>query len=222
MTKVFLVRHCEAMGNVRRLFQGTSDFDISELGAKQLTFLTDRFKDVKIDKVYSSPLIRTQKTAKAIIGERDIEIVLDKGIMELNGGIYEGKPFGETFRAVPGLADIWDNHPEDFSPPEGEAMTNGYERIWEAVNRIARENKGKTVVCATHGGIVRCLNCRLLKNDIHELKNIPWSENTAVTLLEFDDDMNVELKYYNDTSHVPTEYINKKTRIASFLAEDNK
>ena len=52
MTKVYMIRHCEAMGNVARVFQGTSDFDISETGAIQLEYLKERFKDIHIDKIY--------------------------------------------------------------------------------------------------------------------------------------------------------------------------
>ena len=46
MTEIYMVRHCEAMGNVKRLFQGSSDFDISEIGAKQLEYLKNRFKNI--------------------------------------------------------------------------------------------------------------------------------------------------------------------------------
>ena len=41
MTYIYLVRHCEAMGNHKRLFQGSTDCDISEIGAKQLEFLKE-------------------------------------------------------------------------------------------------------------------------------------------------------------------------------------
>ena len=187
MTKIYMVRHCEALGNVRRIFQGTTDLDISDLGAKQLEFLTERFKDIKLDRVFSSPLIRTQKTALAIIGNKDIKPELNDGLIELNGGIVEGRPFAEVFNSIPGLADTWDNHPQDFAPEGGEAMRHAYERIWQTVLQLAKENIGKTIACATHGGVLRCLNCRLVKNDISELKNVNWSENTAVTLIEFDD-----------------------------------
>ena len=66
MTRIYMVRHCEAMGNVKRLFQGSSDFDISELGAIQLEFLSKRFQNTPIDRIYSSPLKRAVKTAEAI------------------------------------------------------------------------------------------------------------------------------------------------------------
>lgn len=219
MTEIYMVRHCEAMGNVMRLFQGSSDFDISETGEKQLEYLKNRFKDIKLDKVYTSPLIRACKTALAVIGDRSLEPIDEKGLIELDGGIVEGKPFKETFNSIPGLADAWDNHPEDFAPEGGEKMRDAYERIWNTVKKIAAENKGKAVACTTHGGVTRCLLCRLLKGDITKLKEMPWSENTAVTLIRFDDSLNPEVVFYNDTAHLPEELIPKRSRLSSFMGK---
>ena len=83
MTEIYMVRHCEAIGNVKRLFQGSSDFDISETGEKQLEYLKTRFKDIPIDKVYTSPLIRAKKTALAVIGDRDLKPIDEKGLIDL-------------------------------------------------------------------------------------------------------------------------------------------
>lgn len=217
MTKIYIVRHCEAMGNVMRLFQGSSDLDISEMGAQQLEYLKKRFEGIELDKVYSSPLIRTQKTALAVIGDKNLTPIIENGLVELDGGIVEGKPFIETFNSIPHLADAWDNHPEDFAPEGGEKMRDAYERIWEAVARLAKENKGKTIACTTHGGVTRCLLCRLIFGDITELKNMPWSENTAVSLLEFDDELNCTVKFYNDASHLPKELLPVRSRLSSFM-----
>ncbi len=222
MTRMYIVRHCEAMGNVKRIFQGSTDLDISELGSIQLEFLSKRFKDVHLDRVFSSPLIRAQKTGKAIIGNKALPLEIEKGLIELHGGVVEGRPFAECFNSIYGLADAWDNHPQDFAPQGGESMRNAYERIWRTVKNIATENKGKTVACATHGGVIRCLVCRLLKNDIRELKNTPWSENTAVTLIEFDDNLKPNVVFFNDVSHLPVEYVNSKSRIVSQVEEGAK
>lgn len=219
MTEIYIVRHCEAIGNVKRLFQGTSNFDISETGAKQLLYLTKRFNSIKLDKVYTSPLIRAKKTALAVIGDRELKPIDENGLVELDGGIVEGKPFIETFNSIPGLADTWDNHPEDFAPEGGEKMRDAYERIWNTVKKIAAENAGKTVACTTHGGVTRCLLCRLLKGDIKKLSEMPWSENTAVSLIRFDNDLNPEVVFYNDVSHLPEELIPKRSRLSSFMGK---
>lgn len=214
MTKIYIVRHCEAEGNNKRLFQGSTNCDITDLGGKQLDFLKKRFDGISIDRIYTSPLIRAKKTAFAIKGDRDIPVITDENLTEIHGGIVEGKPFFKAFSEMPDLAKIWNNSPQDFAPEGGEPMRHAYERIWKTVSSIAKENVGKTVAIATHGGVIRCLNCRLLYGSIECLKDMTWCENTGVTLIEFDDNMNVKVEYTNDCSHVPEEFLPKRSRMA--------
>lgn len=214
MTKIYVVRHCEAAGNQKRLFQGSTDCDITELGVRQLEFLSERFKNIPIDSIYTSPLVRARKTAEAIRAERDIRIIDLQGLAEIHGGIVEGKPFLETFKSSPELAEIWNNHPEDFAPEGGEPMRDAYKRIWDTVLSIVQENKGKTVALATHGGVIRCLNCRLLYGTVSRLKDTSWCENTSVSLVTFDDNLGGTLKYMNDHSHLPDEFLPKRSRLA--------
>lgn len=215
MTQIYLIRHCEAMGNHKRLFQGSTDCDISEIGAKQLEFLKERFKDIRLDAVYSSPLIRAQKTAQAVADGKGLSITTRKNLAELHGGVVEGKPFVEAFNSIPGLADAWNNHPQDFAPEDGEAMRDAYVRIYDEVLSLARQNRGKTIAAATHGGVLRCLMCRVLYYDITRLKDVPWCENTAVTLLKIDDNDKISVEFFNDHSHVPSEYMPKRNRLVA-------
>ena len=41
-TRFIVVRHCEAQGNIRRVFNGITDGDITENGARQLDLLAAR------------------------------------------------------------------------------------------------------------------------------------------------------------------------------------
>ena len=221
MTKIYIVRHCEAEGNNRRIFQGSTDCDITNLGETQLKLLGERFADISLDRVYTSPLIRAKKTAYAIRADRDIPVITDDRLKEIHGGAVEGKPFLSAFKSIPGLAEIWNDSPQDFAPEGGEPMREAYTRIWEAVLSIAKENIGKTVAVATHGGVIRCLNCRLAFGSIERLKDMPWCENTGVTLVTFDDDMNVKVMFMNDCSHVPDEFLPKRSRMAEVSKIDN-
>ena len=215
MTYIYLIRHCEAMGNLKRVFQGSTDCDISETGAKQLEYLKERFKNIRLDAIYSSPLIRARKTAEAAAFGKGLEIITRQNLTELNGGVLEGRPFQEEFNSIAGLADTWNNHPQDFAPEGGEAMRNAYVRIYEEITELVRINRGKTVAAVSHGGVLRCLMCRVLYNDINRLKDVPWCENTAVTLLKIDDSDKIGVEFFNDYSHVPPEYMPKRSRIVS-------
>lgn len=215
MTNIYLIRHCEAMGNKMRLFQGSTNCDISDTGAKQLEFLGERFKNINLDAVYSSPLIRTQKTAHAVADNHNLPVIIRENLVELHGGVVEGRPFQEAFNSIEGLADTWNNHPQDFAPQGGEAMRDAYVRIYDEILSLAQLNRQKTIAAATHGGVLRCLMCRVLYNDINRLKDVPWCENTAVTLLSIDDDNKISVDFFNDYSHVPSEYMPKRSRIVS-------
>ncbi len=202
LTKIYFVRHCEATGNLNRIFQGSINTDITDLGEKQLKKLTERFNNIPLDKIYTSPLTRAQKTAFAIKGSRDIEIEVLNGIVELDGGVIEGKPINVSFEEHPDLKDAWFNHPEDFEPENGEKMRDAYNRIEKTFFELVEKHRGETIACASHGGIIRCLECLILYNDISRLKELPFFGNTAIGLFEIDDDNNVEIKFSNDFSHL--------------------
>ncbi len=213
MVTLYVVRHCEAAGNHKRVFQGSSDCDITELGSVQLVFLSERFKDIKIDKVYSSPLTRAKKTAHAIADPKNLPVTVKDELTEICGGIIEGMSFDEIFERYNSLEYTWEHEPHNFAPEKGEAMRSVYERIWGAVREIIEENDGKTVVIASHGAAIRNLICRVTEGDIERLKFVPWSENTAVSKLVFDEDMKCKVEFMNDSSHVPPEYMPKRSRI---------
>ena len=72
MTKVYLIRHGEAEGNLYRRAQGHYQSDITAKGHRQIAALAERFKDIHIDALYSSDLRRTLITAGAITKYHDI------------------------------------------------------------------------------------------------------------------------------------------------------
>ena len=203
MVTVYLVRHCETMGNVLGIFQGTTDMDVSETGAKQLSFLGERFKSIHIDKIYSSPLLRARKTANVIAEPKGLEVIVDNGLIEISGGIIEGVELTYIFEHYPELEDTWCNDFQNFAPEGGEAIRDTYNRGWAALSKIIAENDGKTIAVASHGGLIRTLLCRLIKNDIELIGEIPFSDNTAVAKIIFKDTKNWHVEYINDISHLP-------------------
>lgn len=221
MVKIYLVRHCEAAGNKAKLFQGAIDCDISENGREQLAFLHERFKNIHIDKAFSSPLMRAYKTAMAAVWGKGIEVLKIADLTEINGGELEGRPFTEIFADGTVYGDTWYNHPQNFVPKGGESMREVYERIWRGVKAIADdpENEGKTLLIASHGAAIRNLLCRLQYGSIEKLRITEWSANTAVTLLTADEN-GISIEYSNDLSHLPEELRQKSaSRVNDFSKE---
>ncbi len=215
MTTVYLIRHCEAEGNVLGIFQGSTDLDISKTGAKQLEFLGERFKDIHIDTVYSSPLIRAIKTAEAVAGPKGLNVIINDGLTEINGGIIEGMKLTDIFTNYPDLEYTWCHEFHKFAPQNGEAITDTYERVWEATKKIIAENSGKTLVIASHGGALRTLICRLTLGSLEKINDVPFSDNTAVSKIVFESIDKWHCEYINDASHVPEAFMPKKNKITT-------
>ena len=74
MTEIYLIRHAQAEGNSYRSMQGHWDGDVTPMGRRQIALLAERFRDVKVDALYSSDLYRTRLTAAAIQSSITIEL----------------------------------------------------------------------------------------------------------------------------------------------------
>ena len=204
MTKIYLVRHAEAMGNVEEFFQGQTDCELSEKGKKQLELLAERFRDIPIEAIYSSPLKRTIDTAEAVNKYHNFPIIRDDGLIEINGGVWEGKPWADLPKLYPVEHDLWQNKMQDFYVADGERMTEVFERMKNAVDKIAAENDGRTIAVVSHGCALRNFLCYAMGKPISALKDVGWSDNTAVSLVEYENGV-PKIIFKNSNDHLTGE-----------------
>ncbi len=204
MTKIYLVRHAEALGNVREFFQGRTDCEVSERGEKQLECLAEHFKNIPIEAIYSSPLKRTLSTAAAVNKYHDLPIQKYEGLIEINGGVWEGKPWADLPKLYPVEYGLWKNRMEDFYIEDGEKMTEVFDRMKSAMDRIAAENEGKTIAVVSHGCALRNFLCYAMGKPISALKDVGWSDNTAVSLVEYESGV-PKIIFKNNNEHLPDE-----------------
>jgi probable phosphoglycerate mutase len=76
MTRIYLIRHAEAEGNIYRRAQGQYDSLVTTNGYLQLEALRARFHGEKIDAVYSSDLFRARETARVLAAPRGLSVRL--------------------------------------------------------------------------------------------------------------------------------------------------
>ncbi len=205
VTKVYLVRHAEATGNTDETFQGHTDCDISPKGEEQLKALSERFKDVEYDIIYSSPLIRTMKTAEAVNHYHNAEIIKNSDIIEINGGVFEGRKWAELPILFPKSYDLWINKLHAFEVENGESMIEVLNRMKKAISEIVSLNKGKTIVVVSHGCALKNYLCYAKGLPHEELEQIGWSDNTAVSMLEFDENLTPTIVFMNNSDHLSEE-----------------
>jgi probable phosphoglycerate mutase len=139
---LLVVRHGRTAHNASGLLLGRLDPPLDELGRTQAAALAAAVGPV--DRVISSPLLRTRETAEAF-GE-DIEI--DDRWIELDYGAYDGVPLGE----VP--SEVWAQWRSDidFTPPGGESLRQLGDRVRDALDELSTHGSAgeRTTVVVTH------------------------------------------------------------------------
>lgn len=202
MTKLYFIRHAEAKANVSGHCYGITESDVTTHGKEQLARLAERFKDVHIEAIYSSPMKRTLTTAKAVNNHNDVALIEDKGLIEINAGIWETQKWDDLEGLYPEDFDIWVNKPHLWSVTDGESMAEVYDRMKETVGNIVRKNKGRTIVVVSHACALRNYFCYARGYSHERLVEVPHLHNTSVSCIEYDDDFNANTLFENDISHL--------------------
>lgn len=149
MTKIYLVRHAECIGNIENRLTGCCDFELTEKGKEQAIKLKEELKDKKIDCIYSSPYKRTIGTIKLIAEFKGIDIVTDKDLSEMNMGDYDGYQYEEVNKIDYSI--LHNSKKEICGIPNQESTSHVEQRIFNAIIKIAEQNKNKNILICSHG-----------------------------------------------------------------------
>ena len=201
MTKIYIIRHAEAEGNLYRRAQGQYDSLVTNMGLEQIATLWLRFSKIHIDAVYSSDLTRAMTTARAISLPRGLEIQATPRLREGDLGRWEDMPWGKIEREEPEQIRHFSQDPDRWDIGSNESFQAQKERMVSAVTDIAAQNPGKTIAAVSHGYVIRALMAHILKKKFTEVAHC---DNTGVSLIEVEDG-EIRLQFMNDNSHLPPE-----------------
>ena len=179
---MLFVRHGQSIGNLNGIFLGITDLDLSALGYEQAAITANFLKNEKIDAIYSSDLLRAYNTGKALADILKIEIVSDIGLREIYAGLWENQSFdGLTVKFPDSYGNVWINDIGNAVADEGESVSHLSDRVFDTIEKIAKQNMGKTVAIFSHATPIRAFFNRIYGNSIENIKNIPWASNASVS-----------------------------------------
>ncbi len=183
MTRVILVRHGYSMANLESRFAGQRyNADLSQKGHEQAQKTADYIaENYKIDKIYSSDLSRAFQTAEHIAKRLGMDIIKEEGVREIYAGEWEGLKFDEIDEKYQKEYHIWKNDIGNAGCTDGETTAELSRRVIAALEKIATENHGKTVLVATHATPIRAAMCAWQGMELCDMKNIKWVSNASVT-----------------------------------------
>ncbi len=187
MTKLILIRHGESLGNMVNRYLGHTNLDLSPTGYRQAELAKDYLKDIKIDAIYSSDLMRAYNTAKPTADALGIEIIKSQNLREIYAGDWENKTFDELDTQFEEAYYVWKNDIGNSRCTNGESVCELMERIGSELDKIAKETEGKTILIATHATPIRCMMTKWQNLTLNDMKNIKWVKNASLTFAEFVD-----------------------------------
>jgi len=204
LTRIFLIRHAEAEGNIFRRAHGHFNGQIIGRGYAQIERLKERFKNERIDAVYSSNLSRTCLTASAIYVPRRMQLSTVEMLREVKMGVWEDMPWGDIEHDYPEMNKLFNADPANWHVTGSEEFQHVQKRMKECISDIAGRHDGENVAIFSHGFAIRAFICGILGVLSSEIKKVPYFDNTAVTLLKYNGDQ-ITIEYQGDNSHLSTE-----------------
>ena len=153
-TRLYLVRHAQSQGNTGEDLT-TGDADLTEVGWEQARRLGERLKSQRIDRIYASPLRRTQQTASAIAEACDLEVLSKADLTEvvLGQADYDIRllPEDELARVAERITTegSWDAF------PGSEGSTAARKRVRSVIHEIVDAHPGERLVLVSHAGFIQ-------------------------------------------------------------------
>lgn len=146
MTDLYLVRHGETDWNRARRIQGLTDIPLNDTGREQARLTGMLLTRRPIARIVASPLLRARETAQIIARELGLpDPELRDAFVERNYGAAEGLGFHEI--------DVL--YPEGVEVPGRESREEVGARVVPALQALAAEHRGESIVVVSHGGAIR-------------------------------------------------------------------
>ncbi|MBW2963920.1 histidine phosphatase family protein [Candidatus Woesearchaeota archaeon] len=196
--RLTIVRHGETVENREDICQGQKFGTLSERGKEQAKKLALRLKNEKFDIIYCSDLKRTKDTLTELLEfHPHTKVVFSPELREQSKGTLEGKHH-DNLRKLYRESEI---EFKKIKAPGGESYEELEKRAFRFYDQTVAKHAGQKVLWVTHGGIIVAILGKVLKLDDEGVKSI-LPENTAVSVIEVDDNGNHHARIINCTNHL--------------------
>lgn len=204
-TRLILIRHGQIKANISKLWYGSTDGALTEMGIEQAEKLGQHLLDTTYKNheqshrpvIYSSPLKRAHRTAEIVSSYLAAPIQIEAGLAEYSLGALEGVSFEKLsadYRVFEKMhADI------HYAPPGGESIFQVTHRMFYALQQIISTHPGKKVMIVSHGALMALTFAILFHQTPYEWGQYKF-HNTSVSEILFTP--HPELVRFNEIDHL--------------------
>lgn len=211
INRIYFVRHGESEANATKIFthEPEANYNLTEKGIEQAKYTSEFFKNIKIDSVYSSQLLRAYRTATFIVKPKNLSILKNEKFNELNLGLLEGKPIEDKYlESYNTVINNWKKGNIEMPFEGGENLITLADRMRNGIMDIIDLSVEKTILVVAHGGIISgalpviCDNVNHLDFYSEHGNHV---DNCSITICEINKTakkIQIDLIDWNNTSHL--------------------
>ena len=170
----YIFRHGQTIWNAEGRPQGQHEYPVplTVTGQEQARKLSQRLKDKKIKRIFSSDLLRAKQTGEIVAKELNVPIDFDKRLREVDYGILNGLYTIEREEVYPDFKKCYEDIRVPF--PEGESLYSVAERIRETLKEIAVNVSNRVVGISTHGHAITALIDVVFDYKVQRIENCDY------------------------------------------------
>ncbi|MEK3886654.1 histidine phosphatase family protein [Bacillus sp. FSL K6-3431] len=200
MLTLYITRHGETEWNIQKRMQGWGDSQLTENGIRNAVCLGKRLNEIDLDAIYLSPSKRTRLTAELICKDRNIPIIFDENLKEIDIGDWEGKTQSYIEENYPNEYHSFWNTPHLYTSLNGENFIDLQGRVLKSLNAIREKNTSGNVLIVTHSVVIKMLLAFFKNSPLEKLWEPPFIYDTSLTVVELREQDN-RIVLEGDLSH---------------------
>jgi probable phosphoglycerate mutase len=192
LPEVYLARHGETAWSLSHQHTGLSDIPLTERGERNARRLGGRLCGMKFSQVFTSPLIRAQRTCE--LAGFAAQAQIDRDLVEWDYGDFEGKTSDEIRLLQPDWQLFRDGC------PGGESVA----QVGDRADRVAARVRaiGSNVLLFSSGHFLRVLAARWLGLDVAGGRYFTL-DTATLSMLGYEHTLNEPvIGLWNDARHV--------------------
>jgi 2,3-bisphosphoglycerate-dependent phosphoglycerate mutase len=185
MPLAIFMRHGEADNNVNRILVGRHiESHLTEIGRQQVRDTANYLKEILVDKVFVSPVIRARETAEIVCDVINLDYEIDERLYEIELGKLVGMNYEDIIEKHGNLFLKFYSGDEQMLDDYGvESFTSVKMRIKHLLDEAIERYPDKNIIFVTHLDPIKAAISLLL--DLKPEALYQWHiRNAALTILK--------------------------------------
>jgi len=181
MNRFLLVRHGETDWNKDRRIMGRDPIGLNETGRAQSRRLHAALQCLKIDRVYSSPVLRAEQTARILCEGTGLQPSFHPLLVEVDYGEWVGRTFA-SIRETSGYVPYFERLDTPVAPG-GETLHQVRDRGLKFLEEVKGMHPEEAVMVVTHADWIKCLLMHFLAVPFENIWRLRI-DNATASLIE--------------------------------------